>query len=338
MSLSPDSLDRPPDPQHPLDATDDRDAAGDRDAAEADAQRAEGSLQSHLMAATALLHVNELDAAIRAFESVIAMAPDRPLPRYRLAVANALDGRHERALAALADAVGAGFRQPETARGRARLRALPRQLRLSHEPRAGAPQPAPVRGRRRPPGVRLLHRALAGRDTRRHGRGHQPHRGGPRRRGPDRALDVESTGTRATSLNRLDPVTGTWRQTWVDDQGDVVEFVDGHIDDGAMRFVAHGEGVERRLAFFPQGPDALRQLSEASERRRRDVVDRVRPALPAPGRDQTGRHRAGRRARGRRLTGRAVAGRGSGGRATRPRRGPGEEPDARADLRRARRP
>ena len=71
-------------------------------------------------------------------------------------------------------------------------------------------------------------------------------------------------GYEGTSLNRLDPVTGTWRQTWVDDQGDVVEFVDGHIDDGAMRFVAHGDGVERRLAFFPQGPDALRQLSEAS--------------------------------------------------------------------------
>ena len=71
-------------------------------------------MQSHLMAATALLHVNELDAAIRAFESVIAMAPDRPLPRYRLAVASALDGRHERTLAALSDAVAAGFRQPET--------------------------------------------------------------------------------------------------------------------------------------------------------------------------------------------------------------------------------
>ena len=114
MSLSPDSLDRPPDPPRPLDATDDQETADERDAADAEAQRAEGSVQSHLMAATALLHVNELDAAIRAFESVIAMAPDRPLPRYRLAVACALDGRHERALAALSDAVAAGFRQPET--------------------------------------------------------------------------------------------------------------------------------------------------------------------------------------------------------------------------------
>ena len=61
----------------------------------------------------------------------------------------------------------------------------------------------------------------------------------------------------------------------------MVEFVDGHLDDGAMRFVAHGDGVERRLAFFLQGPDALRQLSEASKRRRCDVGDRVRPALPA---------------------------------------------------------
>ena len=32
-----------------------------------------------------------------------------------------------------------------------------------------------------------------------------------------------------------------------------------------MRFVAHRDGVERRLTFFDQGPDALRQLSEQSE-------------------------------------------------------------------------
>ena len=141
-----------------------------------------------------------------------------------------------------------------------------------------------------------------------------------------------STATRARASTGSTRVTGTWRQTWVDDQGDVVEFVDGHIDDGAMRFVAHGDGVDRRLTFFHQGPDALRQLSEASERRRRDVVDRVRPALPAPGRGQTVRHWAGWRARGRRLTGRAAAVEASGGRATRTRRGPREQPDAGADL------
>ena len=263
MSLSPDSLDRPPDPQHALDATDDRDAADERDAADADAQRAEGSVQSHLMAATALLHVNELDAAIRAFESVIAMAPDRPLPRYRLAVACALDGRHERALAALADAVAAGFRQPETLeaepafapyRGSSAYRTSLELARRNRHPCAGDPD-------HRVFDFFIGHWRAATPDGMVVGTNHiEAVLGGA-------ALIERWTsvnGYEGTSLNRLDPVTGTWRQTWVDDQGDVVEFVDGHIDDGAMRFVAHGDGVERRLTFFPQGPDALRQLSEAS--------------------------------------------------------------------------
>ena len=98
-----------------------------------------------------------------------------------------------------------------------------------------------------------------------------------------------------------------------------------------MRFVAHGDGVERRLTFFPQGPDALRQLSEASsdggstwsieyDLRYRRLAER-----------QAGR-RGGRVAGSRPpADGRAPA-LGSGGRAARPRRGPRQQPDPRADL------
>ncbi len=263
MSLSPDSVGHP-DPGDTLTAPAGPDGTDVQDAPDADtAPQTGGSVQAHLMAATALLHVKELDAAIRAFESVIAMAPDRPLPRYRLAVAYALDGQHERALAGLADAVEAGFRQPGT---------------LEAEP-AFAPYRASSSYR--------TSLALARRNQ-------HPCEGDPDHRAfdffigrwraatPDGVVvganHVESTlggaalierwtsvnGYQGTSLNRLDPVTGTWRQTWVDDQGDVIEFVDGRVDDGAMQFVAHGEGIERRLTFFHQGPDALRQLSEAS--------------------------------------------------------------------------
>ena len=268
MSLSPDSLDRRPDPQPVPDAAAEPDTAAEADVPDddpgADPQPAGGSLQAHLMAATALLHVNELEAAIRAFESVIAMAPDRPLPRYRLAVACALDGRHERALDSLADAVAAGFRQPETLeaepafapyRGSSSYRTSLEHARRNQHPCAGDPD-------HRAFDFFVGHWRAATPDGMVAGTNHiEAVLGG--------AALVERwtsvNGYQGTSLNRLDPATGTWRQTWVDDQGDVVEFVDGRIDDeGAMRFVAHGDGTERRLRFFPQGRDALRQLSEAS--------------------------------------------------------------------------
>jgi hypothetical protein len=74
-----------------------------------------------------------------------------------------------------------------------------------------------------------------------------------------------AAGYTGTSLNRLDRHTGTWRQTWVDDQGDVVEFVDGVATDGQVTFGARvADGSRRRLTFFDHGPDAFRQLSEAS--------------------------------------------------------------------------
>ena len=67
------------------------------------------------------------------------------------------------------------------------------------------------------------------------------------------------------SLNRYDTATDRWRQTWVDDQGDVVEFVDGHLEDGRLTFVAEdADGGRRRLTFTDEGPDALRQHSERS--------------------------------------------------------------------------
>lgn len=221
------------------------------------------TLRTRLMAATALLQVNELDAAIRALEALVDAAPEQPMPRYRLAVAYARAGQRERALANLAGAVEAGFRQPEVLEaepGFAAYRAsatYSSSLELTrHNQHPCADDPA----RRAfdffigdwqvttpdgvPAGTNRIEAILGG------------------------AALIErwasTHGYEGTSLNRLDPVAGTWCQTWVDDQGDVTEFVDGHLDGDAMRFVAHGDGVERRLSFFPEGLDALRQLSEMS--------------------------------------------------------------------------
>ena len=74
-----------------------------------------------------------------------------------------------------------------------------------------------------------------------------------------------ATGYRGTSLNRYDRRTDTWRQTWVDDQGEVVEFVDGVAADGRVVFTAlDADGGRRRLTFEDRGPEAFRQLSERS--------------------------------------------------------------------------
>jgi tetratricopeptide (TPR) repeat protein len=222
------------------------------------------TVRSRVMAANALLHVHEYEAAIRAFESAVDLAPEQPRPRYQLAVACALAGKRERALANLAGAVEAGFRQPEL---------------LAIEPAFAAYRSSSTyisslelaRRNEHPCADDPEHRVFdffVGRwhvttpDGTVAGTNHiEAVLGGA-------ALIERWTSTHGytgTSLNRLDPASRTWRQTWVDDQGDVVEFVDGRYDDGAMRFVAHRDGVDRRLTFFHQGPDALRQLSEQSE-------------------------------------------------------------------------
>lgn len=73
------------------------------------------------------------------------------------------------------------------------------------------------------------------------------------------------TGFQGTSLNRYDRRTGTWRQTWVDDQGDIVEFENGVATDGRVVFTASdADGGLRRLTFEDRGSDAFRQVSEQS--------------------------------------------------------------------------
>jgi tetratricopeptide (TPR) repeat protein len=76
-------------------------------------------------------------------------------------------------------------------------------------------------------------------------------------------------GGTGRSVNFYDRVKGKWRQTWVDDHGDAVDFVDGEYQDSVMRFRAEtlgrdGGKILRRLSFFNLGPDKVRQFSEQS--------------------------------------------------------------------------
>jgi hypothetical protein len=78
---------------------------------------------------------------------------------------------------------------------------------------------------------------------------------------------AQKDGYSGTSLSFHDPVTGKWRQTWVDSTGSVGEFI-GEFRDGAMRFTgethrADGTRIYRKMALSREG-DAVRQASEAS--------------------------------------------------------------------------
>jgi len=72
------------------------------------------------------------------------------------------------------------------------------------------------------------------------------------------------------SFNAWNPDLGCWQQNWMDDSGNVTNYTDGRLVDGAMRFLAEkkdaaGNWRKHRLTFFPLGPDRVRQLGEHSE-------------------------------------------------------------------------
>jgi tetratricopeptide (TPR) repeat protein len=80
---------------------------------------------------------------------------------------------------------------------------------------------------------------------------------------------TSARGGTGKSINVYNKDKAAWQQTWVDDQGGVIEFVDGRLEDGAMRFRAvvkdpAGKPSPRRLTFFDLGPEGVRQFSEMS--------------------------------------------------------------------------
>jgi hypothetical protein len=75
-------------------------------------------------------------------------------------------------------------------------------------------------------------------------------------------------GSTGKSFNLYDAQARKWKQVWVDNQGNILEFV-GEFKDGAMRYsgeslAQNGKPVWDRLTFFPLAEGRVRQLWEQS--------------------------------------------------------------------------
>lgn len=77
-------------------------------------------------------------------------------------------------------------------------------------------------------------------------------------------------GSNGQSFNIYDSSRGRWYQTWVDNSGGLHEY-SGNVEDGTMVYTAELAAtppqtgrVHTRLRFFNQGPDTVRQFSEAT--------------------------------------------------------------------------
>lgn len=77
-----------------------------------------------------------------------------------------------------------------------------------------------------------------------------------------------SNGMMGKSINRFNPRTGKWHQSWVDDTGNSIEFV-GELVNGEMRFsgegyTGNGQKVQYRMSFTPNKDGSVRQLWQSS--------------------------------------------------------------------------
>ena len=78
-----------------------------------------------------------------------------------------------------------------------------------------------------------------------------------------------ANGFTGKSFNLYDTAKKRWQQTWVDNVGGVMEFK-GEARDGNLYFTGESvppgqtASVRNRMAFFPKGPDEVRQLIEQS--------------------------------------------------------------------------
>ncbi|MBD0371857.1 MAG: hypothetical protein ICV60_13540 [Pyrinomonadaceae bacterium] len=75
-------------------------------------------------------------------------------------------------------------------------------------------------------------------------------------------------GSTGKSFNLYNAQTRKWKQVWVDNQGNMLEFI-GEFKDGAMRYsgesiAQNGKPVMDRLTFFPLAEGRVRQLWEQS--------------------------------------------------------------------------
>ena len=76
-------------------------------------------------------------------------------------------------------------------------------------------------------------------------------------------------GSSGKSMNFYDPQRKTWRQVWVSDRANVLDYREGHFSDGAMRFSGitispQGDTTLQKLTFHAVAEDTVRQVFEVS--------------------------------------------------------------------------
>lgn len=76
-------------------------------------------------------------------------------------------------------------------------------------------------------------------------------------------------GSSGMSMNFYDPQRKTWRQVWVSDRGNVLDYRHGELRDSAMHFSgltldAAGDTTLQKLIFMPLSPDTVRQTFQTS--------------------------------------------------------------------------
>ena len=76
-------------------------------------------------------------------------------------------------------------------------------------------------------------------------------------------------GSSGKSMNFWDSQRGTWRQVWVSDRGNALDYRQGELREGAMRFRGitigeSGDTTDQKLTFEAVAPDTVRQVFEAS--------------------------------------------------------------------------
>ncbi|NOT77292.1 MAG: tetratricopeptide repeat protein [Cyclobacteriaceae bacterium] len=68
------------------------------------------------------------------------------------------------------------------------------------------------------------------------------------------------------SFNLFNSASQKWIQTWVDDKGGLIEFINGEYKDNKMEFVTHpdAKNLITRLTLYNLGPDRVRQHFETT--------------------------------------------------------------------------
>jgi hypothetical protein len=214
--------------------------------------------------AACLVGLGRFEEAAEILRPLAREQSGNPLVHDRLAVADAARGEADRAVAALAAAADAGLRPMSGIDSEPALAALHDDPRFSEVRDRIVANDAPTAG---DPAFRAFDFWVGDWEARTDDGVLQGHNRITILLGGAAILETWSgaTGYRGTSLNRYDRSAGTWRQTWVDDQGDVVEFVNGQATPGRVAFEAtDADGGLRRLTFTEVGPDAFRQVSERS--------------------------------------------------------------------------